>query len=450
MSKFKTLIIVVALAAIGGAAYTYFKPSDKIAGEGASTKGGSGNGAAGAGAAQNRPVSVSTIIAQKRDYDVRITANGVVSALNSVDIRPQVSSTIAKVHIKEGQFVKTGDVLFTLDSRADEVNLAKAQAQLDKDLATQADYQRQLVRSKDLVSKKFVAQSAADTSQTQVDTQQAVIASDKAAVNAARVALSYNRIVAPSAGRTGIISVFPGSLVQPATATPLVTITQMDPVAISFPLPQRNLPDALESMRRSDSYVMANLPDTTIKFKGKLQFVDNAVDAASGTIKVKAVFDNKELKLWPGAYANLELSVQTLKDVVVVPQDAVIVGPRGSSVYVVDAEGKAVMKPVVVTNSFGNDAVVTGIDAGAKVVLDGKQNLRPGATVKERNGDGKEGKSDKADKADKGGKGGAGKPDASASAASSASSSSATAVPATVAPATVVPATSAASAASAS
>lgn len=429
MSKFKTLIIVAALAAVSGGAYTYFKSSDKAAGEGAA-KGGNA-----AGAAQNRPVSVSTIIAQKRDYDVKISANGVVSALNTVDIRPQVTSTIAKVHIKEGQFVKAGDVLFSLDSRPDEVNLAKAQAQLDKDLATLADYQRQLSRSKDLVSKKFVAQSAADTSQTQVDTQQAVIAADKAAVNAARVALSYNRIVAPSSGRTGIISVFPGSLVQPnATAVPLVSITQMDPVAITFPLPQRNLPDALESMKRSDSYVMANLPDTTVKFKGKLQFVDNAVDAASGTIKVKAVFDNKELKLWPGAYANLELSVQTLKDVVVVPQDAVIVGPRGSSVYIVDAEAKAIMKPVVVTNSFGNDAVVTGIEAGAKVVLDGKQNLRPGASVKERNGDGKEGKEGKG-KGDKSGKGN-GKADASGSAsatsgaapaASSATSSAASA-----------------------
>ncbi|PXX43860.1 efflux RND transporter periplasmic adaptor subunit [Undibacterium pigrum] len=437
MSKFKTLIIVAALAAVSGGAYTYFKSSDKAAGEGAA-KGGNA-----AGAAQNRPVSVSTIIAQKRDYDVRISANGVVSALNTVDIRPQVTSTIAKVHIKEGQFVKAGDVLFSLDSRPDEVNLAKAQAQLDKDLATLADYQRQLSRSKDLVSKKFVAQSAADTSQTQVDTQQAVIAADKAAVNAARVALSYNRIVAPSAGRTGIISVFPGSLVQPnATAVPLVSITQMDPVAITFPLPQRNLPDALESMKRSDSYVMANLPDTTVKFKGKLQFVDNAVDAASGTIKVKAVFDNKELKLWPGAYANLELSVQTLKDVVVVPQDAVIVGPRGSSVYIVDAEAKAIMKPVVVTNSFGNDAVVTGIEAGAKVVLDGKQNLRPGASVKERNGDGKEGKEGKG-KGDKSGKGN-GKTDASGS--SSATAGAAPAASAAPAPAT----SSAASAASAS
>ncbi len=435
MSKFKTLIIVAALAAASGAAFTYYKSSYKAAGEGATAKAG---GSGPAGAAQNRPVTVSTIIALKRDYDVRITANGVVTALNTVDIRPQVSSTIAKVHIKEGQFVKAGDVLFTLDSRVDEVNLAKAQAQLDKDLASLADFQRQLVRNKDLVSKKFVAQSVADTSQTQVDAQQAVIASDKAAVNAARVALSYNRIVAPSAGRTGIISVFPGSLVQPATATPLVSITQMDPVAIAFPLPQRNLPDALESLRRSDSYVMANLPDTTVKFKGKLQFVDNAVDAASGTIKVKAVFDNKELKLWPGAYANLELSVQTLKDVVVVPQDAVIVGPRGSSVYIVDAEGKAIMKPVVVTNSFGNDAVVTGIEAGSKVVLDGKQNLRPGASVKERNGDGKEGKGNKADK-------GAGKAESSASAsagASSSSASSATAAPA----ASTAPTASAASA----
>ncbi|MFZ6743040.1 efflux RND transporter periplasmic adaptor subunit [Undibacterium sp. JH2W] len=395
MSKFKTLIIVAALAAIAGSAYIFSKSSDKSTGEGALAKAGNG-----AGAAQNRPVSVSTIIAQKRDYDVKITANGVVSPLNTVDIRPQVTSTIAKVHIKEGQFVKAGDLLFTLDSRADEVNLAKAQAQLDKDLATLADNQRQLVRSKDLFAKKFVAQSAVDSSQTLVDTQQAVIASDKAAVNAARVALSYNRIVAPSAGRTGIISVFPGSLVQPnATTVPMVSITQMDPVTITFPLPQRNLPDALESLRRSDSYVMANLPDTAIKFKGKLQFVDNAVDAASGTIKVKAVFDNKELKLWPGAYANLELSVQTLKDVVVVPQDAVIVGPRGKSVYIVDEEGKAIMKPVVVTDSFGTDAVVKGITAGAKVVLDGKQNLRPGATVKERNGDGKEGKGGKEDQA---------------------------------------------------
>ncbi|MFZ6760032.1 efflux RND transporter periplasmic adaptor subunit [Undibacterium sp. Ji50W] len=399
MSKFKTLIIVAAIAAASGVSYKVWKSSAAANAENtASGKVGNANGGG-----QNRPVTVSTVIAQKRDYPVRLTANGVVSAINTVDIRPQVTSTIAKVHIKEGQFVRAGDVLFTLDSRADEVNLAKAQAQLDKDLATLADNQRQLARSKDLVTKKFVAQSAVDASQTLVDTQQAVVASDKAAVTATRVALSYNRIVAPSAGRTGIISVFPGSLVQPsATATALVTITQMDPVAITFPLPQRNLPDALESMRRADSVVLASLPDNNARFKGKLQFVDNAVDAASGTIKVKAVFDNKEMKLWPGAFVNLELSVQTLKDAVVVPQDAIVIGANGKSVYVVDAENKAIVKPVIVTNSFGDDAVVTGIEAGAKVVLDGKQNLRPGGTIKERNGDGKD--DDKEDGSGKGGK----------------------------------------------
>ncbi|MDO8700887.1 MAG: efflux RND transporter periplasmic adaptor subunit, partial [Undibacterium sp.] len=216
----------------------------------------------------------------------------------------------------------------------------------------------------------------------------------KTAVAAARVSLSYSRIVAPAAGRTGIISVFPGSLVQPSgTAIPMVIITQMDPITITFPLPQRNLPDALESMKSKDSFVIAHLPDNASQFKGKLQFIDNAVDAASGTVKVKAVFDNREMKLWPGAYANIELSVQTIKDAIVVPQDAIIVGARANSVYVVDAEGKAAMRQVKLLHSFGPDAVVTGIEAGTKVILEGKQNLRPGALIKERNEDVKEEKS---------------------------------------------------------
>lgn len=377
MSQFKNLTIAAAVLALAAGSYHYLKPAAKAGDDAIASPGKAGKA---------RAVSVSTTPAIRRDYAVKITANGTVSSLNTVDVRPQITSTIAKVHIKEGQFVHAGDVLFTLDSRNDEVNLVKAQAQLQKDLATLADNQRQLERSKDLLSKKFVAQSALDSSQTLVDAQQAVVASDKAAVVSARVALSYNRIVAPSSGRTGLINVFPGSLVQAnTTALPLVTITQMDPIAITFPLPQRNLPDALESMQREDSFVTASLPDSGLKFTGKLKFVDNAVDVASGTVKVKAVFDNKEMKLWPGAYADLELSVQTLKNVVVVPQDAIIAGVRGSSVYVVTADGTAQQKPVTVTHSFGLDAVVTGIEAGENVVLEGKQNLRSGVPVKVRN-----------------------------------------------------------------
>lgn len=378
MNQLKILTIVTMIAAVAGGAYYFSGTSSIVKADAPAAKAADGS--------QNRIISVTTVRAQAKDYSVKLNANGIVSSVNSVDIRPQVSSTVTKVHIKEGQFVKAGDVLFSLDSRPDEVNLAKAQAQLNKDLATLADNQRQLVRNKELVAKKFLSQSAVDASQTLVDTQQAVVDSDRAAVSAAKVALSYNRIVAPTAGRTGIINVYPGSLVQPAaTTTPLVTITQMDPVTITFPLPQRNLHDALESMQRSDSFVIATLPDNSQQFKGKLQFIDNAVDAATGTVKVKAVFENKQMKLWPGAYANLELSVQTLKNAVVIPQDAIIVGAKAKSVYVIGPDGKAQSKTVIVTQSAGTDAVVTGIEAGSKVVLDGKQNLLPGVSVKERN-----------------------------------------------------------------
>ncbi|MES2050186.1 MAG: efflux RND transporter periplasmic adaptor subunit, partial [Pseudomonadota bacterium] len=293
MKKMKTALIAGALIAASAAGYLVLHKDEASNVALGSSIGNSTN---------NKPVTVATALAQKRDFAVKLSANGVVTALNTVEIRPQVSSTIAKVHIKEGQFVHAGDLLFTLDNRADEVNLAKAQAQLDKELATLADNQRQYSRSKELFEKKFLAQSAVDTSQTLLQAQQAVVAGAKSAVAAARVSLTYTRIVAPASGRTGIISVFPGSLVQAnGSSVPLVTITQMDPITISFPLPQRNLPDALESMKRNDSFVLARIPDNATQFKGKLSFVDNAVDAASGTVKVKAVFENKEMKLWPGA-----------------------------------------------------------------------------------------------------------------------------------------------------
>jgi RND family efflux transporter MFP subunit len=391
MSKLKTFTIITAIAAIAGASYFVMHQSGTKKTDGVSGSNNPGTSQGLGGSVSNRPVTVVTTLARQRDYPVRLLANGVISPINTVDIRSQVTSTVSKVHIREGQFVRTGDLLFTLDSRTDEVNLAKAQAQLNKDLATMADFQRQLERSKDLHVQNFVSKSAIDTSLTLVQTQEAVLASDKAAVTAARVALSFNRILAPSAGRTGIISVYPGSLVLAnATALPLVTITQMDPISITFPLPQRNLPDALASMRNGqqktggDSFVTATLPDSKTEFKGKIGFVDNAVDATSGTLKVKAIFDNKELRLWPGAFVNVELSVETLKAAVVVPLAAIIIGARQSSVYLIDAQGKASLQPVVVTNSFGLDAVVTGIEAGARVVLEGKQNLRPGVMVNER------------------------------------------------------------------
>ncbi|MFC0349453.1 efflux RND transporter periplasmic adaptor subunit [Undibacterium danionis] len=415
MKNTKT-ILALSLAIAAGGGYWLWKKNgtestELVAGQTIGAKGD-----------KNRPVTVNTVVAQKRNYDVKLSANGVVSSLNIVDVRPQVSSVIEKVHIKEGQFVRAGDLLFTLDNRADIANLAKAQAQLDKELATLAENQRQLMRSKELFEKKFQSQSVVDAAQTSVQAQQSVVDAAKAAVASVKVNLAYSKITAPVSGRTGLINVFPGSLVQPSTSgAALVTITQMDPIAITFPLPQRNLSDALDSMKRGDSLAYASLPDNKAKFKGKLQFVDNVVDAVSGTVKVKAVFDNKEMKLWPGAYANLELSVLTLKDAIVIPRDALVMGVNAVTVFVVDAEGKAEQKKVQVQYSFENDAIVTGLEPGMKVILEGKQNLRPGVPVKERT----EGEN----KAN--GKGEGGEKKSAASAASTASSAPAASATAT-------------------
>ncbi|HMN74750.1 MAG TPA: efflux RND transporter periplasmic adaptor subunit [Burkholderiaceae bacterium] len=337
--------------------------------------------------ANEGPVSVSTFVAERRDWPETIATSGTVTALNTVEIRPQVASVIEKVHIAEGQFVKAGELLFTLDSRADAANLAKAQAQLQRDQAALADAERQLARSRDLLNQKFVSQSAVDTNLTLVEGQRAAVGADQAAIAAARVALSYSRIVAPSAGRAGAIDVYAGSYVQPSGA-PLVTITQLDPIAVAFTLPQRNLQDVLGGLKAGNAPVSAELPDGRATLTGRLQFVDNVVDAASGTVRLKAEFDNKQHLLWPGAYVNVRLVVRTLPGVIVIPQAAIIQGPSAKTVFVVGADGKAAQREVELIASAGTLAVVSGIAPGTPVVVEGKQNLRPGSAVQLRAADG--------------------------------------------------------------
>jgi len=373
--------IVLAVVVAAGSGYAFMRGSP--AADGSAVAGGAAASTPAASGAGGPPISVTTVAVQMRDVSVLLDATGTVSALNSVDIRPQIASTISKVHIREGQFVTAGQLLFTLDARGDEVNVTKAKAQLAKDLASLADAQRQLARSRDLFAQNFISQGAVDTNQTLVDSQQAVIASDKAAIEAAQVGLSYNRITAPAAGRAGAINVFAGSLVQPSGA-PLVTITQLDPIAIAFNLPQRNLADALATLRGGGSQVTALLPDSSDTINGRLQFVDNVVDAGSGTVRVKAEFSNKDERLWPGAFVAVRLAVQTLKGANVVPQAAIIQGPRGKIVYVVDAANKAAARPVEIVYAAGEDAAVTGVRGGERIVVEGRQNLRPGAAVIER------------------------------------------------------------------
>ncbi len=374
--------------------------------------GGTNKVASAASAASGAAVSVTTALVQQRDFEVQLEATGTVTAASSVDVRPQVSSVITRVHVREGQFVKAGELLFTLDARTDEANVARAQAQLARDQAQLADAQRQLNRSRELLAQNFVSQAALDSTLAQVESQAAVVAADKVAIDAARVGLGYARIVAPSAGRVGTVPVFVGSTVQ-ANSTVLVTITQLDPIFVSFNLPQRYVADALQSLRDGGGRVSAALPEAATPLLGRLQFVDSAVDTGSGTVKVKAVFNNAAQALWPGAFVNVKLTAQTLKNALLVPQAALVQSARGRTVFVIDAAAKAQARPVEVLNAAGSEAVVSGLRAGERVIIDGRQNVRPGVAVIERAAGGR----------------GAASSASSAASAGSAAASSASAVP---------------------
>ncbi|MEP6970928.1 MAG: efflux RND transporter periplasmic adaptor subunit, partial [Betaproteobacteria bacterium] len=384
--KTRTLIIgaLVLLVVSGGAVSLLKKNKDAHAAQQSTPTQASAPSIGGAGGA---PVSVSTIVARQRDQPIVFDATGTVSPLNQVDVRPQLSGLIAKVNVREGQFVQAGELLFTLDDRSDQVNLAKAHAQLEKDRAALAEAQRQLARSRDLIAKQFIAQSALDTAQTQSATQLAAVSGSQAAVDAAQLSLGYNRIVAPSGGRIGAINVFPGTYVQPSGA-PLLTITQLDPIAVSFNVPQTYLPDVLHGLAAGNTAVRAELPGTSGQvLNGKLQFVDSAVDATSGTVRVKAIFGNAQHVLWPGAYATVHLTVRTLLGAIVVPQEAIINTQEGTSVYLIGPDNKAVRHKVSVVYQSGLDAVVDGLAAGDTVIVDGRRNVKNGSSVVVRNGD---------------------------------------------------------------
>jgi RND family efflux transporter MFP subunit len=334
------------------------------------------------------PVVVVSALAQTRDVPVRLTANGTVTALQTVDVRSQITSIVKEVHIREGRSVRPGELLFTLESGTEAANLKKALAQVEKDQADLATAQRNLERQRELFRQKFISQAALDTVQNTVDTLTGQIAIDRAAVEATRVALGYTQIRAPFAGRTGIINVRPGSLVQPgsnassANSPALVTITQVDPITVAFTLPEKELP-ALQQALAAGPVPAVAAPPAGGSFTGKIVFVDNAVDTATGTIRVKAEFANPQSRLWPGMFVNVQVSPRTIEKATVVPTQSVQTGPEGRFVYVVGADGKVQQRSVKLAYVDEALSVVQGVDPGARVVVEGAQNLRPGSAVAE-------------------------------------------------------------------
>jgi multidrug efflux system membrane fusion protein len=373
--KNKHLGLIAAVAVAVGAGAWYVNQGDSAHAEGSVAK----EGQHGKGGAQP-PAVVNVVAPQRQDVPVLQIANGTVTPIRTVDLHPQTTATIRQVHIKEGQFVKAGELMFSLDDRADRANQDKAQAQVEHDRALVADLERQYKRSQDLLAQKFFSQSAVDTLRAQVDQARATLQADIAAARAAGVATSYTAIRAPMAGRVGGIGVYPGSLVQPSTS--LTTVTQLDPINVAFTLPESSLAALLAAQKRGKVEVQA-LPGAGLQpVTGALSFVDNTVDPAAGTIKVKAEFDNRATTLWPGQYVNTKVTVQTIKDAVVVPQSAIITGAQGSFVYVLEADHSTRQVPVQRLYGFGVDAAVSGLTGSETVITEGKQNVRPGAKVR--------------------------------------------------------------------
>lgn len=387
-------------------------------------------GASGASAAR-APQTVSVFTAQQRDVPVTVEAAGTVVSLESVDLRPQISGVVAEVLVKEGQFVKRGQPLFRLDDRADRANLEKAKAQLLRDQASMADLERQWKRSRDLVAQNFIAQSAADTVLANLEAQRAAVAADVASVRSAEVALSYSTLNAPTSGRVGAVNIFPGTLVQPAGAV-LLNISQIDPIGVQFSVPEAQLAALLNATairpgegkadtsggRKDDkgadktgrqakdasagaalaaapkapgnaATVAISIPGNergraaAEALQGKVIFVDNAVDTTTGSIRVKASVANGAQALWPGQYVSARMTTRVMAGAVVVPQAALIIRGNERSVYIVKADGTADMRSVQARMPNGEYVVVEGVQAGEKVVVEGKQNLRPGTPVKE-------------------------------------------------------------------
>jgi len=334
------------------------------------------------------PQMVGVVKVVQADVPVSLEASGTVTALQSVDLRAQTTSTVAQVLVKDGQDVKQGQLLFRFDDRADRASLEKARAQLARDRAAQADLERQFKRAQELVAQNFVSRSALDTAQANLEAGQALVRSDEAAVQAAQVTTSYNELRAPISGRVGIVSVFPGSLVQAnATALPLVNIAQLDPISIAFTVPESQLGHLLTATRggalEAEALPVSGAARGAAPVKGRVTVVDNLVDSTTGTIKVKAEFDNKAHTMWPGQYVRVRVTLRTLKDATVVPQAAIIMrGTTERSVYVVAPDNTAKLVTVQVRQTLGEQAVVEGLEAGQQVVVDGKQNLRPGTPLR--------------------------------------------------------------------
>jgi membrane fusion protein, multidrug efflux system len=378
-------VLVLAGLVLAGFWYSRGGKASTEAGDGANAAGGQSRRPGGPGAAGMPGMVVPVVVAtaQQGDLPVYLNGLGTVTAFNTVTVRSRVDGQIVKINFTEGQMVRQGDSLVEIDPRPYQVMLEQAEGQLAKDQAQLKDVQIDYQRYQLLYKEGVVPKQQLDTQTAQVGQFEGAIRADQAAIDNAKLQLAYSHITAPITGRVGLRLVDIGNIVHASDTTGLVVITQLQPIAVIFSLPQDQLSQVMGKLHGKQLAVEAYDRDDSTKIaSGKLLTIDNQIDTTTGTYKLKAVFDNEKDILFPNQFVNTHLLVDTKHNVTIVPAPAVQRGPQGTYVYVLQKDSTVKIEPVTVTLTSSNMAGINaGLHAGDVVVTDGQDKLQEGSQV---------------------------------------------------------------------
>ncbi len=325
-------------------------------------------------AAAPRAVSVAVAPVQRQDVPVYLTGLGSVTAFNTANIKSRVDGQIMQVNFREGQNVRQGELLILIDPRPYQAQLEQAQAQLFRDQAQLRDAKLNLDRYTSLIPSGSISRQQVDTQRALADQLEGTVRNDQGLIDTAKLQITYCHITAPFSGRIGLRQVDIGNIVHASDTNPMLVLTQLQPIAVIFTLPEDQLPVVSQHMK------------ATTLATGKLLTIDNEIDQTTGTAKLKAVFDNKDSQLWPNQFVNTQLLLEIRKNSTVLPTAAILRGPQGTFVYAVNPDKTVEARPVAVSLTQGDTTVITsGLNAGDTVVTDGQDKLQSGSRIEPRN-----------------------------------------------------------------